>query len=52
MLQSQCKMAATELRKHTLSPLPGAISEVWKYFRFEKKNCKLIDRQEVSAITQ
>ena len=40
--------ASEELRKHKLSPLPGATSEVWKYFGFEKDG-KLVDRREVSA---
>ncbi len=41
--------ASEELRKYKLSPLPGATSEVWKYFGFEKKDGKLVDRREVSA---
>ena len=41
--------ASEELRKHNLSPLPGATNEVWKYFGFESKDGKLVDCREVSA---
>ena len=41
--------ARIELRKYNLSPLPGAISEVLKYFGFESKFGKLVIRHEVSA---
>ena len=41
--------ASEELRKYKLSPLPGATSEVWKYFGFKKKDGKLVDRREVST---
>ena len=41
--------ASEELRKHKLSPLPGATNKVWQYFGFEKKDGKLVDHREVSA---
>ena len=47
--ESRQMAASEELCKYKLSPLPGATSEVWKYFGFEKKDGKLVDRREVSA---
>ena len=41
--------ASEELHKYNLLPLSGATSEVWKYFGFESKDGKLVDRREVSA---
>ena len=37
------------LRKYNLLPLPGATSEVWKYFGFESKDGKFVDCCDVSA---
>ena len=47
--ESRQMAASEELCKYKLSPLPGATSEEWKYFGFEKKDGKLVDRREVSA---